>query len=90
MVFVDREGSIYFDDQPIADTDALASTLRDALQAREEGDREVVLRGDETVDYGLVVSVMDAIREAGGASLNLAAQSAPPSAPPSTSPADRP
>ena len=82
VVFVDREGAIFFDEQPIADTDALAATLREALEARDANDREVVLRGDEKVDYGLVVSVMDAIREAGGASLNLAAQSKPSTASP--------
>ncbi len=67
---IDREGQMYFDQQPVAEAE-LGLLLND-LAAR--GGRQLRLRGDERANWGLVVRVMDLCRQAG---LSLQAETQP-------------
>jgi biopolymer transport protein TolR len=61
-VALDREGRVFFNDQPV-NLPQLAGRLAEA--AAQAKDTEVQLRADETVPYGRVVEVMGAAHAAG-------------------------
>jgi len=61
-VYVTRDENIFFDDEKI-EFEQLAERLRDA--AGDVGDDGILLQADENVRYGLVVKVMDAIKQSG-------------------------
>ncbi|SIQ36536.1 biopolymer transporter ExbD [Pseudacidovorax sp. RU35E] len=62
-VALDAQGRLFVDDQPVADTQALAQRLRTA--AAGVPDIELQLRADRSRPYGEIVTLMDAAREAG-------------------------
>ena len=74
VVTLDREGTLWFEEETWDDGDALRRRLADSLQGRE--DRMVTLRADEEIEHGQVVAVMDLIRGAGASGLTVAARSA--------------
>lgn len=61
-VVLDKSGSTFVDDKPVA-AEQLAARLLEA--ARQNPDMEVQLRADRTVPYGRVVEVMGAAQKAG-------------------------
>ncbi len=67
-VIVTKEGNIYIDGIP-ADETSLKKQLK--LSKEKDGSKQVLLRADKDVSYGLVVKVMAAIREAGINNLGL-------------------
>jgi biopolymer transport protein TolR len=77
-VTVDRKGQYYIDNQPVVD-----AMLVDEVK-RRGGDRPgmaVYLQGDAGVNYGRVLSAMDALRVGGIDRVALVTQPAPPEPP---------
>ncbi|MEE8399123.1 MAG: protein TolR [Desulfobacterales bacterium] len=62
MVTIDKDSKIYINDYPVT-PDFLKDKLKNILAGRSE--REVYLRADKTIPYGLVVYVMSQIKGAG-------------------------
>lgn len=63
VVSISEDGRVYLNDT-VVEPDGLASTLS-ALHGTCGDDRGVILKADRKVEYGFVVQVMDAIRQAG-------------------------
>lgn len=73
LVTIDAEGSVFLDagnqgDRPIS-ADDLMPAVQAAL-ARKPG-TAVLIRGDQAVDYGRVITVMAALKNAGVANVGL-------------------
>lgn len=68
MISIDREGRTYIDDVPI-EIGFLRDKLDKILEGR--GSREVYLRADKTIPYGVVVRVMAEIQAAGVEKLGM-------------------
>ena len=68
MISIDREGRTYIDDVPI-EIGFLGDKLDKILEGR--GSREVYLRADKTIPYGVVVRVMAEIQAAGVEKLGM-------------------
>jgi biopolymer transport protein TolR len=62
LVTIDKDSKIYINDYPVT-PDFLKDKLKNILAGRSE--REVYLRADKTIPYGLVVYVMSQIKGAG-------------------------
>ena len=73
VLSLDAGGTVFLDEQPVA-PDALAARLRRAAQQAPE--REVQLRADDTVAYGRVVRLMEALQLAGLRRIAFATQPA--------------
>ena len=71
LVTLKADGSLWLEDQPIAEGELLA-------RAKQEYKRNprfaVVVRADQNIDYGLVVALLDKLRGAGIARFGLAAE----------------
>jgi len=61
VLTLNRENTLYLDDRPL-NVNLLEETLRRILEA---GPRQVFLRADKEVKYGIVAAVMDAAQRAG-------------------------
>ncbi len=77
IVSIDASGSYYLNisptpDQPL-DASALMGQVSTELQAspKEGPPRQVLVKGDENVDYGKVVQAMVLLQQAGAASVGL-------------------
>ncbi len=68
QISIDQHGSISVNNQHI-NPDKLDEVLRKSLHGRSN--KQVILRGDQTVSLGLTVKVMDAARKAGAGSLDI-------------------
>ena len=70
LVTLKADGSLWLEDQPIAEGDLLA-------RAKQEYKRNprfaVVVRADQGMDYGMVIGLLDKLRGAGIAHFSLAA-----------------
>ncbi|GAA0487214.1 protein TolR [Parasphingorhabdus litoris] len=65
QISVDEEGRIYIDDQEMS-RNALAARLNEiAANQSPEDPRQIMLRGDKTLDYGLIMGVMGELNRAG-------------------------
>lgn len=67
-ITIDQHGMMAVNDQHI-NPDKLDEVLRTAL--RDRSNKQVILRGDQSVQLGLTVRVMDAARKAGAESLDI-------------------
>ena len=65
QISIDEQGRIYLDDEEM-DRDTLAARL-DEISATQsaEDPRQIMLRGDKTLDYGLIMAVMGELNRAG-------------------------
>lgn len=70
-VTIDESGTVFLDRQP-TQVENLATQIRTSMANQSEA--LVVLNADETVEYGQVIAVMDAIRTVEGAKLGMATQ----------------
>ena len=68
MLSIDAQGRIYINDVPV-ELDFLGAKLDKILEGR--GNREVYLRADKTIPYGVVVRVMAEIQAAGVEKLGM-------------------
>jgi len=71
FITVDKAGEVSVGDTHAAAGD-LAAIIREALT--KTSDKTVVIRGDESVDLGRAVHIMDAARSAGAEKIALATQ----------------
>lgn len=70
-IVLDKHGHILIKQKHIAVSE-LDKVLLEMLHGRKN--KQVILRGDETVQLGLTVKVMDAARKAGAGSLDIITQ----------------
>lgn len=65
QISIDQEGRIYLDDEEMS-RNALATRLNEiAVNQSSEDPRQIMLRGDKTLDYGLIMGVMGELNRAG-------------------------
>lgn len=65
QISIDQEGRIYLDDEEMS-RNALAARLNEiAANQSAEDPRQIMLRGDRTLDYGLIMGVMGELNRAG-------------------------
>ncbi|WP_422342554.1 protein TolR [Parasphingorhabdus sp.] len=65
QISIDQEGRIYLDDEEMS-RNALAARLNEiAANQSAEDPRQIMLRGDKTLDYGLIMGVMGELNRAG-------------------------
>ncbi|VWX59069.1 protein TolR [Sphingorhabdus sp. 109] len=65
QISIDNEGRIFVDDEELS-RGALETRLRDiAAEQNPEDPRQIMLRGDKTLDYGLIMGVMGELNRAG-------------------------
>ncbi|ATW03988.1 protein TolR [Sphingorhabdus sp. YGSMI21] len=65
QISIDNEGRIFVDDEELS-RGALEMRLRDiAAEQNPEDPRQIMLRGDRTLDYGLIMGVMGELNRAG-------------------------
>ncbi len=61
-LFVNRNGTLFLNDSEIS-LEGLETRIREALPGMK--DRFLILKADKDVNYGLVVEVMDAVKNSG-------------------------
>ena len=65
QISIDNEGRVYIDDEELSRV-ALETRLRDiAANQNPEDPRQIMLRGDKTLDYGLIMGVMGELNRVG-------------------------
>ena len=65
QISIDNDGRIFIDDEELS-RGALEPRLRDiAADQNPEDPRQIMLRGDKTLDYGLIMGVMGELNRAG-------------------------
>ena len=65
QISIDTAGRIYIDDEELS-RNALESRLREIAADQSPDDpRQIMLRGDKTLDYGLIMGVMGELKRAG-------------------------
>lgn len=65
QISIDQEGRIYLDDEEMS-RNALATRLNEiAANQSAEDPQQIMLRGDKTLDYGLIMGVMGELNRAG-------------------------
>ncbi|WP_108810971.1 protein TolR [Sphingorhabdus sp. Alg231-15] len=65
QISIDQDGRIYLDDDEMS-RNALATRLNEiAANQSPEDPRQIMLRGDKTLDYGLIMGVMGELNRAG-------------------------
>jgi biopolymer transport protein TolR len=83
VISVDAQGNYYLNiaqnpDQPIDAADLSVRVTAELAAAKQEGaDREVLVKGDASVDYGKVVQAMVLLQQAGAPSVGLVTQQPP-------------
>ena len=65
QISIDSEGRVFVEDEELS-RGALETRLRDiAADQNPEDPRQIMLRGDKTLDYGLIMGVMGELNRAG-------------------------
>ena len=65
QISIDNEGRVFIEDEELS-RGALETRLRDiAADQNPEDPRQIMLRGDKTLDYGLIMGVMGELNRAG-------------------------
>lgn len=65
QISIDGEGRVFIEDDELS-RGALAARLRDiAADQNPDDPRQIMLRGDRTLDYGLIMGVMGELNRAG-------------------------
>lgn len=73
-VSVTEKGEVFFNNDP-TDFENLGAMVRTELEREEEGDTAiVVIRADRTLDYDLVIRVLDIVKGAGATKFFLATE----------------
>jgi len=62
MLFVNKEGTIFFNDTEIA-IEELEAKIKEVLPEMEEG--TIILKADQDLSHGLVVRLMDIVKKSG-------------------------
>ena len=86
IIAIGANRSLYVNAKPVQEAE-LATKVSELLENKPGGERIVIIRADEEVEYGAVMSAMDALRTAGIEDIGLITQpvaqtgGAPPPAP---------
>lgn len=73
VVTMKKDGSLWLEDKSIAETELLQ---RAAGEQRKNPQFSVVVRADQTLDYGMVLGLLDKLKGAGVSKVGLAADAA--------------
>jgi biopolymer transport protein TolR len=64
-VFVKKDGSVIFDEKPVKDVTKLAGLIIEKIEKEQpENKTKILLKADQEVEYGKVVTVMNIIKNA--------------------------
>lgn len=66
VVTVDKEGKLFFNDEPVKNTENLIALIKKIVA--QDKDRTVFVKADEAVRYGKVLELVDDIKVIGGVS----------------------
>jgi biopolymer transport protein ExbD len=75
-LYVDRNGSLFLDQEPVA-IDQLSAKLRKVVNAGSAGTKSFVLMADQEVHHGLVVTIMDIAQQSGFKQLAIGTEKKP-------------
>jgi biopolymer transport protein ExbD len=73
-VAVKLDGTTYLNGIMLSDQTQLLPQIEEQLQDVQEGERLIYLKGDEGLEYGAIMKVMDLCREAGVEEIALIAE----------------
>jgi len=73
MVTVAADGSVWIDEQEVAD-DQLEARIQALVERAPE--KSIILKGDRGADYGVVIRVLDLARSAGAEGIQMSADKA--------------
>jgi biopolymer transport protein ExbD len=73
-VAVKLDGTTYLNGIMLSDQNQLLPQIEEQLQDVQEGERLIYLKGDEGLEYGAIMKVMDLCREAGVEEIALIAE----------------
>jgi biopolymer transport protein ExbD len=73
IIAIGANRSLYVNAKPVQEAE-LASKVSELLENKPGGERIVIIRADEEVEYGAVMSAMDALRTAGIEDIGLITQ----------------
>ncbi len=76
VVIVAADGTVWIDDQLVAEED-LEGRIQAIVERAPEG--AVILKGDKEADYGVVVHVLDIARSVGAKAIQMSAERPPES-----------
>ena len=65
QISIDGEGRVYVDDEALDQAQFEARLLEIARTQDPDNPRQIMLRGDRALDYGLVMTIMGALNRAG-------------------------
>lgn len=63
-VFVKNKGEVFLDEKPAEDLTKLGEMILDRMEELQKTEKKVLLKADLEVEYGRLVDVMNAIRDA--------------------------
>ena len=75
IIAIGANRSLYVNAKPVQEAE-LATKVSELLENKPGGERIVIIRADEEVEYGAVMSAMDALRTAGIEDIGLITQPA--------------
>lgn len=64
IVYIDKDGKLFFNGEPIADKEKLIAQIQKAVGIKK--DRTVFVKADSKVNYGDVIETVDQIKVVGG------------------------
>jgi biopolymer transport protein TolR len=73
IIAIGANRSLYVNAKPVQEAE-LATKVSELLESKPGGERIVIIRADEEVEYGAVMSAMDALRTAGIEDIGLITQ----------------
>lgn len=76
IVAIGANRALYVNAKQVAEAE-LATKVSELLEAKAGGEKVVIIRADEEVDYGAVMAAMDSLRQAGVEDIGLITESAP-------------
>ena len=76
IIAIGANRALYVNAKPVQEAE-LATKVSELLENKAGGDKVVIIRADEEVDYGAVMAAMDQLRQAGIEDIGLITESAP-------------
>ncbi len=64
-VFLRRDGQVYLEEALIEDLSTIDDLILERMEERQITDKKVLLKADAEVEYGKIVDLMNAIKDAG-------------------------
>ena len=76
IIAIGANRALYVNAKPVQEAE-LATKVSELLEAKSGGEKIVIIRADEEVEYGAVMSAMDALRTAGIEDIGLITEPTP-------------